>query len=159
MKYVQLDNAGENVEFAKVANRPEWMLGLTMEFTRPGMPQRNYLAEVGFAVIWGQARAMMEDAEIPDEAKRLLYREAISHACKIDNFVLMTIKGSTKTRYEHMFGRNPKFTAYLCTWGEAGVAKDKQGQSAKLQTKEAMECLWGMPRTVQETIIACTSPD
>ena len=135
MKYVQLDNAGEKVEFAKVTNRPEWMLGLTMEFSGPGKPQRNYLAEVGFAVIWGRARAMMEDANIPDEAKRLLYREAISHACKMDNFALMTIKGVTKTRYEHMFGRNPKFTAFLHTWGEAGVVKDKQGRSAKLWNK------------------------
>ena len=59
MKYVQLDNAGENIKFTKVANRPEWMLGLTMEFTGPGTPQRNYLAEVGFVVIWGRARAMI----------------------------------------------------------------------------------------------------
>ena len=70
---------------------------------------------------------MMEDTEVPDEYKRLLYREAISHACKMDNFAIMTIKGAAKTRYEHLFGQNPKFTAYLCMWGEAGVVKDKQG--------------------------------
>ena len=34
-----------------------------------------------------------------------------------------------------MFGRNPKFTAYLCTWGEAGEVKDKQGRNTKLQNK------------------------
>ena len=75
---------------------------------------------------------MMEDAEVPDEYKRLLYREAISHACKMDNFMLITIKGATKTRYEHMFGRSPKFTNCQCTWGEAGVVKEKQGWKAKL---------------------------
>ena len=40
---------------------------------------------------------MMEDAEVLDEAKRLLYREAISHACKMDGCTLMTILGNTMT--------------------------------------------------------------
>ena len=88
-----------------------------MEFTGPGTPQRNYLAEVGFVVIWGQARAMMEDAEVPDEYKRLLYRKAISHACKMDNFAIMTIKGAAKTRYEHLFGWNPS-SQLIYTHGE-----------------------------------------
>ena len=68
------------MEFAKVANRPEWMLGLTMEFTGPGMPQRNYLAEVCFAVIWGasvipdsaQFSALVADAAPPDQVGSLM---------------------------------------------------------------------------------------
>ena len=84
-----------------------------MEFTGPNTPQRNYLAEIGFAVIWGRAQAIMEGAEVPEETKCLLYQEAISHTSKIDGYTLVTIKEVIKTRYEYLFGWNSKFTNFL----------------------------------------------
>jgi Zinc knuckle len=54
VKFVQLDNAGENFAFAELANSKEWNLKLTFEFTGACTPQRNYLAEVGFVTLWGR---------------------------------------------------------------------------------------------------------
>ena len=37
----------------------QWKLGITMESTGQGMPQKNQLTKLGFADIAGKARAMM----------------------------------------------------------------------------------------------------
>ena len=121
--------------FGHTVNSPEWKLKLIMEFTGPDTPQRNYLAKIGFAVIWRRARAIMEDAGVPDKEKRLLYREAISHAIKMDRFTLTNINGITKTRFKYLFGQNPKFVNYFRTWGETGVAKEPTGQKQKLRNR------------------------
>jgi hypothetical protein len=49
VKYVRMDNAGENVAFAQLANSKDWTLRLTFEFTGARTPQRNYLVEIGFS--------------------------------------------------------------------------------------------------------------
>jgi hypothetical protein len=54
VKYVRLDNAGENKVFATLANGKEWNLQLQFEFTGAHTLQRNYLVEVGFATLWGR---------------------------------------------------------------------------------------------------------
>jgi hypothetical protein len=58
IKYVRLDNAGENKLFASIGNNHIWNLQLTFEFTGAHTPQQNYLAEVGSATLWGRWRAM-----------------------------------------------------------------------------------------------------
>jgi hypothetical protein len=60
VKYIRLDNLGENMVFAQMANKKEWNLQLTFEFTGACTPQRNYLVEVGFATLWGRLQAMFD---------------------------------------------------------------------------------------------------
>jgi hypothetical protein len=60
IKYVRLDNAGENMVFAKMANNKQWNLRLVFEFTGAGTPQRNYLVEVGFSTLSGRLQAMFD---------------------------------------------------------------------------------------------------
>ena len=52
VKYVRLDNAGENKSFEKLSNDKKWKLDSTFKYTGAGIPQRSHLTEVGFAPIW-----------------------------------------------------------------------------------------------------------
>ena len=54
---------------------------------------------------------------------------------KIDRFTLIKINEDTKTRYKHLFGRNPKFVNFLKTWGEAGMAKQPMERKKKLSNR------------------------
>ena len=100
----------------------------------------------------------MEDTEVLEEAKHLLYQEAISHASKMDGYTLVTIKGIIKTRYEHLFGQNPKFTNYLRTWGEARVVKKLQGRKAKSCNRGSNSMFMGHAQDCTRTPTVYTSP-
>ena len=82
VKYVHLDNTGENIVFFNRANNADWKLNLTFEFTGAGVPQRNHLVELAFATLWGQVQAMMQDANIPPEQRYLLYQEVTETKCR-----------------------------------------------------------------------------
>ena len=51
VKYVRLDNAGENKLLMKRSNSSDWKLGLEYEFTACDTPQQDHLAELGFATV------------------------------------------------------------------------------------------------------------
>ena len=51
VKYVRLDNAGENKLLKKRCQSKDWKLKIEFEFTARDTPQQNSLAEVGFATI------------------------------------------------------------------------------------------------------------
>jgi hypothetical protein len=57
IKYVQMDNDGENKVFTEMANSHAWNLQLEFKFTGARTLQRNYLVEVGFGTLWCQRRA------------------------------------------------------------------------------------------------------
>jgi len=51
VKYVRLDNAGENVKLQKVSDSKDYKLNLQFEFTARDTPQQNHLSELGFTVL------------------------------------------------------------------------------------------------------------
>ena len=65
----------------KIANYSQWKLGVIMEYTGKGMPQSNQLAKLGFADVKGKARAMMVQANLPEETKYKLCRNALTVLC------------------------------------------------------------------------------
>lgn len=120
-----------------MANGTDWRLNIVFEFTGARTPQRNHLAEVGFVTIWGWVRAMMVNANIPEDQQYLVYRKAISHASLLDGLMVITINGVTATRFVHLFGSNPRFINNMRVWGEAGVIEVTGAQKSKLQSQGA----------------------
>jgi hypothetical protein len=51
VKFVRMDNAGENKLLKKRCESSDWKLGIKFEFTARATPQQNSLSEVGFATI------------------------------------------------------------------------------------------------------------
>jgi hypothetical protein len=59
VKYVRLDNAGENKKLMTRSGSADWKLNIQFEFTGRATPQRNHLAELAFAIIANRGRTMM----------------------------------------------------------------------------------------------------
>jgi hypothetical protein len=68
---------------------------------------------------------------------------------KLDWLKLITINKVKKTRIEHYGLSLPKFTQYLCTWGEAGIIKT--GKTEKPGTGKSGVCSWATPQITRGT--------
>ena len=135
VKYIRLDNAGENIALKKRSESAEWKLNIEFEFTARDTPQQNSLVEVGFATIGNRGRAMMIAANVPERTKYKLFREAFTCATMLDWLMLITLDDVTKTRVEHWNGELPRWSQALRTWGEAGVVKTKTKTTPKMNQR------------------------
>ena len=63
-------------------------LGVIFEFTAPGTPQQNSVAERRIPMLMGRARAMLIQAGIDSKGKREFWCEVISTATKLDNIMV-----------------------------------------------------------------------
>jgi len=132
VKIVRCDNGGENLKLEERCNNVDWKLSVKFEYTGRATSQRNHLAELTIFHIGSRGRAIMKAANLPENAKRLLYREAFKIATYLNNLRVESIDGVETTRYEHYLGKKPGFTKYLHAWGEAGTVKVKGKNHPKL---------------------------
>jgi len=120
---IRLDNAGENKKLKEVSNGKNWKLDLDYEFTARDTPQQNSPVEGGFATVANRGRAMMADANFPEEVRYRVYSEVFKTATLLDGLTPTEINGVTKTKFEHFAGKIPDFVKHLHTVGEAGTVK------------------------------------
>jgi hypothetical protein len=81
VKVVRCDNAGENTNLEKRLASKDWKMGeINFEYTARDTPQQNYLVEKGFDTLYSRGRAMMHAANIPEEKRYLLFRDAFDTA-------------------------------------------------------------------------------
>jgi hypothetical protein len=112
-----------------------------VEWTARDTPQQNSPVEVAFSTLSGRARAMLQDANIPKELRKILMPEAIKTATYLDGLIPQEIDGVVKTRYEHQLGSNPPFARSLMIWGEAGTVTIKPRNFQPKQTARAVTCV------------------
>ena len=67
VKWMRMDNAGENQLLERTANGKDWKLNITPEYTARNTPQQNSVVEVGLATVAMRARAVMAAANVPNE--------------------------------------------------------------------------------------------
>jgi hypothetical protein len=77
----------------------------------------------------------MIKANLPNNVRYFLFKEAFKTATMLDGLVVVDIDGIKKTRYEHFFGKNPKFAGHLRFFGEAGTVKTKTKKTPKLDDR------------------------
>ena len=98
------------------------------EYTGKGMPQRNQLAELGFADVAGKARAIMVQANLPEEIQYKLCKECFNHAMYLSNLAVVTLNRKTATRYKNIHEAKPCYARILRIQREAGtVSTGKMG--------------------------------
>ena len=83
---IRLDNSGDNRSLQKECDRAN--MGITFEFTTPGTPQQNSVAERRIPTLMGRARAMLIQARIESKYKGEFWCEVISTATNLDNIVV-----------------------------------------------------------------------
>jgi hypothetical protein len=137
VKYIRLDDGGENKALQKRALSDAWKLDIEFEFTGRDTPQRNHLAELGFAILANRGRAILGRANIPFAIRHLLWREAFKTATLLDGLQVIELDGTEATRYVHWNNKNPDFAQHLRTWGEAGTVKLKTKMTPKLRDRGA----------------------
>ena len=91
----------------------QWRFGIIAEYTGKSMPQRNQLAELGFADIVGKVRAMMVQANLTEEIKYKLCKECFNCAMYLSNLAVVTLNGKVATRYEHFHKAKPCYAKHL----------------------------------------------
>ena len=67
IKRIRLDNSGEKKSLQKECNKEN--LGVSFEFTAPGTPQQNSVAERTIPTLMDRARAMLIQAGIDSKGK------------------------------------------------------------------------------------------
>jgi hypothetical protein len=101
------DTAKENLALIKIAKGKDWKHNLKTELMARNTPQQNSKAEKAFRVFAAQARTMLISAQIPDGERFKLWPEVMVTATFLNNLVLVTVNGETKTRWEHVGHKIP----------------------------------------------------
>ena len=135
VKYLRMDNAGENKLLESRMKSAQWKLAITPEYTARHTPQQNHLVELGFYTIANRARAMMAAARIPLKLRYKVARDCLKTATQLDGLMVITLSGTTATRYEHFSGTNPRFVKHLRIFGEAGVVTLKDRGTSKVANR------------------------
>jgi hypothetical protein len=141
VKYVRCDNAGENRSLQKRANSADWKLNIKFEFTPRDTPQHNHLAELGLASVSNKGRSLLSAANVPMGIRYKVWVKAFQHATNLDGLAVIVIAGKTATRYEHWYGRMPKWVKHLRTWGESGTVKIKSDTTPKIADR-GIQCMF-----------------
>ena len=87
VKNIHLDNAGENQALEKGANKAGY--GSTFEYTAPGTPQQNGVADRAFPALLGRGRVMMNQAGFTPWLHKLRWCEAVQTATDIDDILVI----------------------------------------------------------------------
>ena len=130
---IRLDNAGENKSLNNLCLKEG--LGIKFEWTAPGTPQQNGKVERKFATLFGYARAMLNEAEVPLGTRKGLWAEAASTATHIHNICIR--KNTSQTPYELVFDEYPRIIKDLKRFGEVGIVTFRKGKigKSKLENK------------------------
>ena len=86
IKRIRLDNSGENRSLQKECDKAN--LGITFEFTAPGTPKQNSMAERRIPTLMGRATAMLIQAGIESKYNGEFWCEVISTGTKLDNIMV-----------------------------------------------------------------------
>ena len=127
IKKIRLDNSGENKSLQKECDKQN--LGIIFEFTAPGTPQQNSIAERRIPALMGRARAMLIQAGLEPKHKGELWCEVISTATKLDNIMVRPEK--TKPPYTLFYGEDAKYAQSLRIFGEMAVVAIHEGKKMR----------------------------
>ena len=127
IKKIRLDNSGENKSLQKECDKQN--LGIIFEFTAPGTPQQNSIAERRIPALMGRARAMLIQAGLEPKHKGELWCEVISTATKLDN--IMVRPERTKPPYTLFYGEDAKYAQSLRIFGEMAVVAIHEGKKMR----------------------------
>ena len=127
IKRITLDNSGEDRSLQRECDKAN--LGITFEFTAPGTPQQNSVAERRIPTLMGRARAMLIQAGIESKYKGEFWCVVISTATKLDN--IMVRPERTKPPHTLFYRVDAKYMRSLRTFGEMAVIAIHEGKKMR----------------------------
>ena len=88
VKFIRLDNAGENRDLQKKCEQSQDLNDITFEFTPRDAPQFNGKIERKFATMWNRVRANYQAAKLTQKLRNKLWAEACVTAIDIENLLV-----------------------------------------------------------------------
>ena len=122
IKRIRLDNSGENKSLQKECDKQN--LGIIFEFTAPGTPQQNSVAERRIPMLMGRAIAMLIQAGLEPKYKEVFWCEVISTATKLDNIMV-------RPPHTLFYGEDAKYARSLRSFGEMAVVAIHEGKKMR----------------------------
>lgn len=134
VRFIRLDNAGENKSFQERAKKNKHTCEIQFEFTAPGTPQQNGVVERAFPTLMGRVRAMMNQAGFTRAVRQLMWAECVRTATMVENSTRDKVDQGAPI--ELLYGVKPTWLNELRTFGEIAVlAKNTQGFLDKLDDR------------------------
>ncbi|KAG7357827.1 reverse transcriptase RNA-dependent DNA polymerase [Nitzschia inconspicua] len=131
VKSIRCDNAGENKAFEQQC-KLEGLL-VNFEYTAPGTPQQNGVAERKFATLFGKVRAMNTAAGLQGDIRSKLWAEAANCATDLDCLLIKELGGTSP--FELFYGYKAPYSSYLRTFGEIGIIRNIATVKPKLDDR------------------------
>ena len=126
-KRIRLDNSGENRCLQKECDKAN--LGIIFEFTAPGTPQQNSVAERRIPTLMGRARVMLFQVGIDSKGKGQFWFEVIFTATKLDN--IMVGPERTTPPCTLFYGKDAKYMRCMRPFGEMAVIAIHEGKTMR----------------------------
>ena len=80
MKYIQCDNAADNLKLDKRCNSPDWQMNIKFKYIARATPHQDYLAELKLELLANKGRALMIEENVPIKLRYKVFCEAINTA-------------------------------------------------------------------------------
>ena len=134
VKYLRMDNAGENQAVAKLCKEKDCQV----EFTPPDTPKLNNMVERGFAVRWEIAKVLMQNASLKNKVK--MNKKIVIEAIKTASFLNDECpqKGKEISVNELFFGSKGKDRVKakdFVEWGRIGFVANKRTKTKKANNR------------------------
>ena len=133
VKFIRLDNAGENKDLQKKCQETSDLNDITFEFTGRDNPQANGVVERKIAVIFSRMRVLLAAAKIPVKLKNKLWAEVAMTAIDIEN--LLVSANQEEPSYRKFFKKDMPKAEEMKQFGEMGIVKIPQKIKGKLANR------------------------
>ena len=135
VKFIRMDNAGENQTLAKEIKESQDLNDITVEFTPPGTPQYNGKPERMFQTLWGRSNAQLNAAQLPQRMRDGLWPESARLATFVQNNLVTPRFQDIGSPYKQFHGTDWKGGPNLHRFGHIGVVTTAKKIKAKQKDK------------------------
>ena len=133
VKYIRLDNAGENIDLQNKCKDSTDLSEVEFEFTPRDSPEYNGKIERKFAVLYGRIRAVLNAAYLTQKLRNRLWGEAAMTVTDIEN--LLVSRGHTEPSFREFFNKDLPRAAHMRQFGEMGIIKVGKDIKGKLNNR------------------------
>ena len=89
VRYLQQDNAGENLKIQARCKSADWKLPVEIKYTAEDTPQQNSMSKPSFTMMVARLRATMRASNVPMIGRYRLFQEEANHLTKLDRLTVI----------------------------------------------------------------------
>ena len=135
LKFIRMDNAGENKTLMELVGKSTALPHITFELTPPHSPQFQGKIERKFATLWARCRALLNAGGFGLQLRNGLWTEAARMADMIENQLVTPRFQAVGCPNKQFYGTDWEGFVSLRQFGEMAVVKTAKEHQSKLKDK------------------------